>query len=707
MERYQLKIELQSDLCVSDGGVYNSLIDTDICYDTYGFPYIPAKRLKGCLRECAQELNDWGKEIPIRKIFGDKGSLAGSLRLGNACIEHIDVYKAEVERLLPSSVVCRQNVISHFTYTRTQTRLNEETGIAEDGSLRTTRVVKKGQRFCAEVLLETDYRQDLEMCCAVLKHMGISRTRGLGEVSVTLESCSGKEQGDASISGTDAPPAEADVLEYELYLEDPVVCKSVNGGEENTQDYIDGGKILGILLERADAREREALLSDRSLIFSNAYLSIDGKRSVEVPASLYGIKNNSTEYVDKTARETCEQKDTEQFNQIKHCYICWKEPQKLILRHVDMEERYHHRRPEDKGIGRASEEAGGDSRFYQISSISAGQSFGGYIQGAPEMLKTIRRLLEQRTDCYVGYGKNTEYGKCRIRITDMKKTEEPVSRKVRQILVKLEAPAIVYGENAMYTTDSEVLVDEICAALGLPRAQVSRTEKYIGYTTVGGFNLTWGRRKPHVEAFDKGTVLRIHFAEETEFLQKSGYFIGERCQEGFGEMSVLEEADQSRGSIVQEARAEQAEPAQIQNSGIGKAICDDLFDRFIRMTAAEHAKKDRTAKKEFVTAAETMPTVANMLLMCSECREVQEVHKAVKERFSKDSGTKEKKQMVGEGILKVCRRACESLQEDFCRAYEIAGYENADYEMRYLKAYLNQIKYSIRKAEADRNEKSS
>ncbi len=245
--------------------------------------------------------------------------------------------------------MCRQNVISHFTYTRTQTRLNEETGIAEDGSLRTTRVVKKGQRFCAEVLLETDYRQDLEMCCAVLKHMGISRTRGLGEVSVTLESCSGKEQGDASISGTDAPPAEADVLEYELYLEDPVVCKSVNGGEENTQDYIDGGKILGILLERADAREREALLSDRSLIFSNAYLSIDGKRSVEVPASLYGIKNNSTEYVDKTARETCEQKDTEQFNQIKHCYICWKEPQKLILRHVDMEERYHHRRPEDKG----------------------------------------------------------------------------------------------------------------------------------------------------------------------------------------------------------------------------------------------------------------------------------------------------------------------------------------------------------------------
>lgn len=707
MGRYQLKIELLSDLCVSDGGVYNSLIDTDICYDTCGFPYIPAKRLKGCLRECAEELNDWGKEIPIRRIFGDKGALAGNLRLGNACVEHLDDYRSEVEKLLPSPVVCRQNVISHFTYTRTQTRLNEETGIAEDGSLRTTRVVKKGQIFCAEALLDSDYKEDLEMCCAVLKHMGISRTRGLGEVSVTLEPYPAGESQETPVSDPDAVLPEADLLEYELYLEDPVVCKSVNGGEENTQDYIDGGKILGLLLQRADAQEREALLADGSLIFSNAYLSIDGKRCVEVPLSLYGIKNNAVEYVDKTAKEAYEQKETEQLNQIKHCYICRKDSQELILCHVDMEERYHHRRPEDKGIGRAAEEDSGDSRFYQISSISAGQSFGGYIKGAPKMLKMVRRLLEQRTDCYVGYGKNTEYGKCRIRVTDMKKSGEPVKEKVRQILVKLEAPAIVYGENAMYTTDPEVLIDEICAALMLPREQVSRTEKYIGYTTVGGFNLTWGRRKPHVEAFDKGTVIRICFAEETELLRKSRYFIGERCQEGFGEMTLPEEAKQSRGRILKEAEEGQAEPVHIRDSELGKAICDDLFDSYIRMTAAEHAKEDRMAKKGYMTAAETMPTVANMLLMCSECGEVQEVREAAKKRFSRNSGTKEKKQMVSEGILNACGQAYGKLTEGFGRSYGVADYEGSDYEMRYLKAYLNQIKYSLRKAGAEKDEKSS
>ena len=59
MSRYQIRIELLSDLCVSDGGVYNSALDTELCYDSYGFPFIPAKRLKGCLRECALELREW------------------------------------------------------------------------------------------------------------------------------------------------------------------------------------------------------------------------------------------------------------------------------------------------------------------------------------------------------------------------------------------------------------------------------------------------------------------------------------------------------------------------------------------------------------------------------------------------------------------------------------------------------------------------
>ena len=65
MTDYLMKIRLLSDLCVADGGIYNSSIDTDICYDSYGLPFIPAKRIKGCLRECGIELRDWGEELPL------------------------------------------------------------------------------------------------------------------------------------------------------------------------------------------------------------------------------------------------------------------------------------------------------------------------------------------------------------------------------------------------------------------------------------------------------------------------------------------------------------------------------------------------------------------------------------------------------------------------------------------------------------------
>ena len=52
----KLKITLKSDLCVGSGYSFAGIIDSDICYDDCGFPYIPAKRIKGCLREAYETL---------------------------------------------------------------------------------------------------------------------------------------------------------------------------------------------------------------------------------------------------------------------------------------------------------------------------------------------------------------------------------------------------------------------------------------------------------------------------------------------------------------------------------------------------------------------------------------------------------------------------------------------------------------------------
>ena len=60
MWQNSIEIELLSDLCSSSGESLNSQIDNDVCYDDYGLPYIPGKRIKGLMRESAQDLADIG-----------------------------------------------------------------------------------------------------------------------------------------------------------------------------------------------------------------------------------------------------------------------------------------------------------------------------------------------------------------------------------------------------------------------------------------------------------------------------------------------------------------------------------------------------------------------------------------------------------------------------------------------------------------------
>ena len=62
----RLKITLKSDLCSASGDGFSSLIDTDVSYDKFGFPYIGGRRLKGCLREAAELIGS----PYIDEIFG-------------------------------------------------------------------------------------------------------------------------------------------------------------------------------------------------------------------------------------------------------------------------------------------------------------------------------------------------------------------------------------------------------------------------------------------------------------------------------------------------------------------------------------------------------------------------------------------------------------------------------------------------------------
>lgn len=707
MSKYQLKIELLSDLCVSDGGVYNSSVDIDICHDLLGFPYIPAKRIRGCMRECAVELSDWGENIPIEKIFGGKGCAASqaAVRIGDACLEDYETMKTLAQEHEETILFHAQNILKHFTYLRVQTSLNYETGVANETSLRTMRVVNKGLKFFAEVRIrdgemEKEYEKALRKCCAIFTEMGVARTRGLGQVRVTLEPVKGK-----TLSCHHASYKKGStVLDYELYLEEPVICKSVNGGEARSLDYIEGSKMLGLVIGEAKRQGKVFLpvMEKGELFCSNAYIADNGIRCTEIPAFLYSVKNDSAHYVNKLYPEPDKVSEEHlQLSMMKHGYGYMDERQRLHKKSAEIEERYHHRRPEDKGVGRAKEEESGDSQFYQMSSIEAGQTMKGYFHGTAEQIKEIYQILSREEIYYIGYSRSSEYGKVRLRITDLHGKEQGSTEKVTDLYVKLEAPTIVYNDRAFYSTDVKDLIQEITEELGIP-VKADQVQRFVRYTTIGGYNTQWNRPKPIVTAFDKGTVLRFTWKEEVEVAIPPLLLLGDRVTEGFGEASVHIIRDRERKpenlpDIYRKIRQTASENlVDVSEAPFAQELCEDRFEAYVRYKAMTDAQK-----KGNKISADLRPTISNMLQMCRESDTFAGVRQSCEVRYDKNTEKKKKKSEYAKKILKDTETATVSLMEDFCKKYKISNFTYAEDRLHkiYLDSYLTQIKYIIRQAD--------
>ena len=783
--KYQIKIELLSDLCVADGGVYNSALDIDICRDKFGFPYIPAKRLRGCLRECALELNDWGENINIIALFGDKDNKEAAICLNNAYLEQYDVMKQVAVRYRGNVLLHEQNILNHFSYIRTQTEVDYKTGAAAEKSLRTMRVVNKGLVFYADLEWNVEeekkevYEEQLALCCAALRHLGMARTRGLGEVKVSLEKkkmCLTEQMLESeaylgkNTTANDVWHENKDVvcLKYTLFLDEPVICKTVQAGEMKTMDYIDGSKILGLIAQGLKDKDVKAVnvlptfMEKGELRCTNAYPAWNGNRMTEVPACFYAIKNNKKEYVDKAYEswKTSEQENAEktlQLNAMKHCYVLELE-NGMQKYSVEVERRYHHRRPENKAIGRAVE-MGSDSNFYQISSIAAGQSFSGLIYGSTEQIKEIYELFSKKKYYYLGASKHSEYGKVsflELELCNLNDSVQAFQKKEKveekeYLFVKLEAPTILYNDKAMYSIDTKVLIEEVNVVLGLPK-ETMPVKQYINYTTVGGFHVTWGYRKPTLDVFDKGTVLIYEI--DGQISCPAAAFLGERAEEGYGEFSVrkitkpeMEGLGSWRTIYKQTASVNRSDitksEREIQNEiGVPKidfscldefqqkyieSICKQLLKEFIRMKASKAAKQKKPD-------ASWRPTVNNMLFICKEIAGklqsnstkqlaeetvqktqgndmVAQVKQVIDERYGKKGAGKDKKREIADEIIghieeisKIesynSKSAFEklSLIQEFEKLYAITGLscDLGEILYQYLEAYLLELKYSIR-----------
>lgn len=199
MNKFRLKLVLLSSTLVGSGMGFGSEIDTDVVFDNLGLPYIPAKRIKGCLRDAvieAQEMfeiADITQDIfQVKDTFGEKGKEGAPVYFSNFYIEEYKTTRKWLNYFLKherhNGIITPDRVLDTFTEIRQQTKINKE-GVALKHSLRTSRALRTGLVFYGNVLIETDSKCALDtllLACLNFRRFGTKRNRGFGEVCCTL-----------------------------------------------------------------------------------------------------------------------------------------------------------------------------------------------------------------------------------------------------------------------------------------------------------------------------------------------------------------------------------------------------------------------------------------------------------------------------------------------------------------------------------------
>jgi len=201
MNTYTLNVHFLSPALIGSGEGFGAIIDQDIVFDSVGMPYIPAKRIKGCLLDAAKDVKDMFSISKINdlsidlSLFGEQGSPSpGPVYFSNLTMNDYELNKSWLAYFIQTEeytdFLSKDLILDTFTEIRHQTKIDPDSGIAFDHSLRTLRVLKKGVSFYGDVHIPYAYEDallpSLLLACMNFRAMGTGRNRGFGELTCTL-----------------------------------------------------------------------------------------------------------------------------------------------------------------------------------------------------------------------------------------------------------------------------------------------------------------------------------------------------------------------------------------------------------------------------------------------------------------------------------------------------------------------------------------
>lgn len=703
----KIKITLLSDLCTCSGETYNSVVDMDVVYDENGIPYIPAKRVKGCIRESALELQEMGliTEGEYNKIFGRAGNQSAIFTLSNAYIKDYDETVAALKKCKYPELTNPQNVLNQYTYTRTQTSVNSQTGVANENSLRTVRVAKKGLEFEAECNCKGEDKEIeiLKNAISLVKHIGVSRTRGLGLVKMELVNSEENPNEQSSTKIKRQKLGEKNKIDYVIKLNSAMMCKSATGNEVDTQDYIAGSKVLGLLAGEMTKKEYQEFISKDELIISNAYIMNNTRRCIPGKVSLQKEKDGDASQLrdmlynlDEETRKKVSNKNLDKsimdFQkelrdiQLTPANIAYMDSKKGTAMEVATEISYHHTRPDDKSIGRAAEKG-----FYQLASIRAGQKFGGVIYASKEQAEKILDIVESLKNVRMGYGRSTEFGSVDFQLTSSETIKKSKSKSLKSVELTLVSDLILYNEFGMLTTDIKVLKEYLEEILQIHDLEI--INPFLKFETIGGYNVTWNRRKPIFNTLGKGSTMILHSETgiDTELLK--GKFIGERVSEGYGEIE-LNEIPKSLKVKSEKYKESSKDEKNIKLDQIDlmKQLLQSEFKQRLQIKVRKELIKEANVYKKRMD--ELNAAIAKIRVIFKDAPSYEEMTNQVEKLVGSD------KKNLCKDLLRVNPNALKDdiikeIKKDYSIPFENQWDADKLYKETY-RAYLAELKYFVR-----------
>lgn len=205
MSAFILTFDLQSDWHIGNGKEAGAYADSLTIKDDHGLPFLPGKSIKGLLREAftIAQANKWCEDIEtthtienlIDTLFGSQGQgvkSQGMIQLSSATLscDEIAFFNHPENNQ-------QTNAKAHLFRVIQSTKIDHETGVATDGSLRSMEVSVpmtlqselglNSSHPAFSPKLEQALLPLLNASCGLILELGAKRHRGLGQVSVRAE----------------------------------------------------------------------------------------------------------------------------------------------------------------------------------------------------------------------------------------------------------------------------------------------------------------------------------------------------------------------------------------------------------------------------------------------------------------------------------------------------------------------------------------